>query len=163
MNEALKYKMVWLVRVLFILVCFFEFQNRIIPVSASPNILYQNHHTGISEIYTYDKIESSVSLEDDSTVGLSRVLSKNKLGADGEVLGAVASVAAKGAPNVAKQAKSWLGKDYKVIANKAGDKIFMSKDGFRKMRFDIKKPSWRCSSHSFGNFQKWKVDRRYSR
>lgn len=40
--------------------------------------------------------------------------------------------------NVAKQAKNWLGKDYKVITNKAGDQIFMSKDGLRKIRFDIK-------------------------
>src|SRR5690554_6659551 len=42
--------------------------------------------------------------------------------------------------DVAKHAKSWLGKDYKVITNKAGDNIFMSKDGLRKMRFDIKNP-----------------------
>lgn len=38
----------------------------------------------------------------------------------------------------AKQAKTWLGKDCKVIANKAGDNIFISKDGLRKIRFDIK-------------------------
>ena len=46
----------------------------------------------------------------------------------------------KGVPSVAKQVKSWLGKDYKIITNKAGDNIFMSKDGLRKMRFDIKNP-----------------------
>ncbi len=35
-------------------------------------------------------------------------------------------------------AKSWLGEDATSITNKAGDEIFMSKDGLRKMRFDIK-------------------------
>jgi RHS repeat-associated protein len=47
-----------------------------------------------------------------------------------------------------KQAQSWLGKDYKVITNKAGDKIFISKDGLRKMRFDINKPYPHKNSHS---------------
>jgi hypothetical protein len=42
--------------------------------------------------------------------------------------------------DVAKQAKNWLGKDAKVITNKAGDNIFMSKDGLRKIRFDINNP-----------------------
>ncbi len=37
-----------------------------------------------------------------------------------------------------KSAKSWLGKGYKPITNKAGDKIFISKDGLRKMRIDFK-------------------------
>ena len=46
----------------------------------------------------------------------------------------------KAVNNVAQQAKSWLGKDYKVVTNKAGDNIFMSKDRLRKMRFDIKNP-----------------------
>lgn len=40
--------------------------------------------------------------------------------------------------NTSKQASEWLGKDFKTITNKAGDNIFMSKDGLRKMRFDIK-------------------------
>jgi len=34
-------------------------------------------------------------------------------------------------------AKRWLGKNYRVTTNRAGDKIFMSKDGLRKLRFDI--------------------------
>ena len=37
----------------------------------------------------------------------------------------------------AKSAVGWLGKEFKTITNKAGDKIFMSQDGLRKMRFDI--------------------------
>lgn len=75
MNEALKYKMVWLVRMFFILANYFVFQISIIPVSASLNIFAPDHHTGISEIYTYDEIESSVGAEDGHTAGLSRVLS----------------------------------------------------------------------------------------
>jgi hypothetical protein len=39
---------------------------------------------------------------------------------------------------VGKLAKSWLGEDATNITNKAGDEIFVSKDGLRKMRFDIK-------------------------
>ena len=38
----------------------------------------------------------------------------------------------------AEQAKSWLGDNYKTITNKNGDEIFISEDGLRKMRFDIK-------------------------
>ncbi len=38
---------------------------------------------------------------------------------------------------VGESAKQWLGKDYRVISNKADDIVFMSKDGLRKMRFDI--------------------------
>jgi hypothetical protein len=57
---------------------------------------------------------------------------------------AIGRVAVKGdtklVDNAAKQARQWLGKDYKVITNKAGDQIFMSKDGLRKIRFDIKNP-----------------------
>jgi len=40
--------------------------------------------------------------------------------------------------NVAKQIKDWLKNDYKIITNKRGDKIFMSKDRTKKVRFDIK-------------------------
>ena len=35
-------------------------------------------------------------------------------------------------------AESWLGKEAKGITNKAGDNIFISKDGLRKIRFDMK-------------------------
>lgn len=53
-------------------------------------------------------------------------------------IGRVAKTGGNLIDDVAKQAKSWLGRDYKVVTNKAGDNIFMSKDGLRKMRFDIK-------------------------
>ncbi len=46
--------------------------------------------------------------------------------------------AAGSVDDVATQARNWLGKDYRVITNRAGDNIFMSKDGLRKMRFDIR-------------------------
>jgi len=48
----------------------------------------------------------------------------------------------------ARQAQSWLGKDYKVITNKAGDKIFISRDGTRRIRFDINNPSPHKNPHS---------------
>ncbi len=37
-------------------------------------------------------------------------------------------------------AQSWLGKGYRTITNKAGDKIYISKDGTRKIRFDMNNP-----------------------
>ncbi len=42
--------------------------------------------------------------------------------------------------DAANEARSWLGNDYEVIKNKAGDDIFISKDGLRKIRFEIKNP-----------------------
>ena len=39
---------------------------------------------------------------------------------------------------VANSARGWLGRGYKVIRNKSGDYIFTSRDGLRKMRFDLK-------------------------
>ncbi len=55
------------------------------------------------------------------------------------------------APNkvsdLAKDMKSWLGEDAKVITNKAGDKIFLSKDGTKRIRFDINKPHPHNSPH----------------
>lgn len=38
----------------------------------------------------------------------------------------------------ANSAKKWLGPGYKKVTNKAGDLILMSKDGLRKIRFDLK-------------------------
>lgn len=63
-----------------------------------------------------------------------------KQGVKSLICRAGASAAKGGAKvgNVAKQVQKWLGKDYKTITNKAGDNIFMSKNGLRKMRFDIK-------------------------
>jgi hypothetical protein len=38
-------------------------------------------------------------------------------------------------------AKAWLGADCRAITNPSGDMVFMSKDGLRKFRFDIKNPN----------------------
>jgi hypothetical protein len=76
----------WFERLLFILISFVAFQSSIIPVSASPIIFGQDHHTGISEAHTYDEIENSVCIEVGLTDGLSRVLSGKGVGLDHEVL-----------------------------------------------------------------------------
>ena len=39
-----------------------------------------------------------------------------------------------------KSAREWLGEGARTITNKAGDLILVSKDGLRKMRFDINNP-----------------------
>lgn len=75
-----------------IAVLFYQF---IIPVSASPTILDQSYHTGVSEIYTNDEIESSIWTEAGFTYRLSRVLLKDKVGLSCKVLADVESVAAK--------------------------------------------------------------------
>jgi hypothetical protein len=42
--------------------------------------------------------------------------------------------------NAAIQAKEWLGDDYTIITNSSGGEVFISNDGLRRMRFDIKNP-----------------------
>ena len=39
--------------------------------------------------------------------------------------------------DIAQQTKEWLGSDARIITNKSGDKIFMSDDGTKRVRFDI--------------------------
>lgn len=49
--------------------------------------------------------------------------------------------------NMADDMVGWLGKDAKTITNKAGDKIFLSKDGTRRIRFDINQTTPHKSPH----------------
>lgn len=86
----------WFVNVLCVLTVLFTFQFTASSVSASLINFSQVHHIGSSETYTYDETENSISAEVDYTGRLRRVLSKGKVGSDGEVLGAVTSVAARG-------------------------------------------------------------------
>jgi hypothetical protein len=48
---------------------------------------------------------------------------------------------------LAKNIKDWLGKDAKVITNKSGDKVFISSDGTRRIRFDINNTSPHNNPH----------------
>jgi len=90
-------------RVVLLLIGFFVLESSITSVSAGPINFGQDHYTGISEIYTYDEIESSVRVE----VGiadrlLSRVLSVKVVWPDYEVLADAARVAAKASTNAFK-------------------------------------------------------------
>jgi len=76
----------WFAKILPILVSFFILQSNVIAVTSSPIFFEQVHHTGTSEIYTYDEIESSVFAEVGRTAGLSRVLSGKGVRPDHEVL-----------------------------------------------------------------------------
>ena len=49
--------------------------------------------------------------------------------------------------DLAKDIKGWLGNDAKVITNKNGDKIFMSSNGARRVRFDINNTSPHNNPH----------------
>ena len=44
--------------------------------------------------------------------------------------------------------KDWLGKDTKTITNLSGDKIFLSQDGLRRVRFDINRTYPHQSPHT---------------
>ncbi|MDN3505884.1 MAG: hypothetical protein P0S96_01490 [Simkaniaceae bacterium] len=46
-----------------------------------------------------------------------------------------------------KRVSSWLGKETKLIHNKAGDPVFLSEDGLRRVRFDFKRPHPHESPH----------------
>jgi hypothetical protein len=41
----------------------------------------------------------------------------------------------------------FLGKDARVITNQAGDRVFLSKDGLRRVRLDINNPSPHANPH----------------
>ena len=49
--------------------------------------------------------------------------------------------------DLAKDIKDWLGKDARVITNKNGDKVFMSGDGTKRIRFDINNTSPHNNPH----------------
>jgi hypothetical protein len=51
--------------------------------------------------------------------------------------------------SMARQAiENFLGPEARVITNSAGDKVFMSKDGLRRVRFDINRPAPHKSPHA---------------
>lgn len=116
--------------ILFFSMMLFGFNRQF--VSANPIILDQIYHTGTSEIFTYDEIESSVLSEVGLTGGLSRVLSKEKVGSDGEVLGAVASVAARGVSVIGPRAT------YREFAKKMGANFLNVTDDAWTMRKNVK-------------------------
>lgn len=94
----------------------------------------------INGFYTFEPEFKYVLLSDDN-LGLERVVILEDVVFELEKLqGLSLRREVSQIDNVAKQAKQWLGKDYKVFTNKAGDQIFMSKNGLRKMRFNIKNP-----------------------
>ena len=64
-----------------------------------------------------------------------------------------------GTNKVANDAKEWLGDDAQMVTNKSGDKIFLSGDGNRRIRFDINNPSPHENMHAhieYFNGNRWK-------
>ena len=56
-----------------------------------------------------------------------------------------------GTPEVdqlAKDIKDWIGEDGRVITNSSGDKVFISADGTRRVRFDINNPYPHANPHA---------------
>ncbi|CUI18115.1 conserved hypothetical protein (plasmid) [Candidatus Protochlamydia naegleriophila] len=46
-----------------------------------------------------------------------------------------------------EEINNWLGNDTKMIRNKAGDSVFLSKDETRRVRFDFNRPNPHNNSH----------------
>ena len=59
-----------------------------------------------------------------------------------------ASTTVKNASMISDDVIEWLGKDAKMITNSNGDKVFISADGKRRIRFDIKHPAQHQNPHS---------------
>ncbi|MBI4701017.1 MAG: hypothetical protein HY744_07640 [Deltaproteobacteria bacterium] len=64
------------------------------------------------------------------------------------VAAAKAKVCGTGVNQVTDAVRQWLGPNYRVITNKAGDKIFLSQDGLRKVRFDMLRTGAHLSPHA---------------
>jgi hypothetical protein len=47
-----------------------------------------------------------------------------------------------------RMADDWLGPNVRVITNRSGDKVFLSDDGLRRIRFDIRNPAPHTSPHA---------------
>lgn len=48
----------------------------------------------------------------------------------------------------ANMIKGWLGDDYIMFTNDSGDKVFLSADGTRRVRFDLNKPAPHNNPHA---------------
>lgn len=94
----------WILKLGVILLMFF--QIAVISVSASPIIFFQNNHTGILETYTCYEIASSICMEDESTIVLRRVLSKNEAELESEILVGESSVVARSITTVYRVRRS---------------------------------------------------------
>ena len=132
MKQFLRHKIDWFARLFFLLVGLFVFQSNVSAITGG------NFWDGAKQGATSGAV---------SGAGYG-VLKGHQQAKKVEVVEEVKiqkhhSDAARGSSkvlNASKQASKWLGKDFKTITNKAGDKIFMSKDGLKKMRLDIKNP-----------------------
>jgi RHS repeat-associated protein len=89
-------------------------------------------------------------------VGISAGLGAITFGASKVIKAAKAARAAKAAgsrtpslvDDTVKRADEWLGPDVRMITNGAGDKIFLSDDGLRRIRFDLRSPAPHASPHA---------------
>jgi len=59
-----------------------------------------------------------------------------------------AAPASPGVKGVGDDVTTFLGKDARVITNEAGDTVFLSKDGLRRVRFEFNDPSPHTSPHT---------------
>lgn len=109
-------------RMLFPIIAFFIFQTGIIPVSTSPIIFEQDHHTGISETYTYDENESSDRVKDDHNGRVNWGLSKTELGSESESMLLNVRVATKGSSTICN-IRQLSNTGLNVISNPSGQLI----------------------------------------
>ena len=83
--------------------------------------------------------------------GLGKVLDAIKRGIQGRksrVAGGSRGISTNSkVDKIAKQAREWLGDDVRLVTNKNGDKIFMSCDSTKRLRFDINNTSPHNNPH----------------
>jgi hypothetical protein len=68
------------------------------------------------------------------------VLKEGVAGAKVERIDKIIEGSSRNVQEAYSSAKAWLGEDCRMITKDAGDIILISKDGLRKLRFDIKNP-----------------------
>ena len=77
-----------------------------------------------------ERIKAFVGMGGDRVVGASKPISQNRV------------------VNLSREMREWLGEGARVITNRSGDKIFISQDGLRRIRFDLINPFPHTNPHA---------------
>ena len=91
----------------------------------------------------FNAVTSSISSATTAITGGASALASRVLGRSGSS----ASTSHSNVENIARGINEWLGDGTRMIINSSGDRIFISADGTRKVRFDINNTSPHSSVH----------------
>jgi RHS repeat-associated protein len=105
--------------------------------------------TGINALATAgDHIGNGRFLRGSGEAGVLLLGGKIAQAVGGTVAGLFRSRGADRIERVVAMAQEWLGDGAQVITNRAGDKIFLSENGTRRIRFDINRPHPHVNPHA---------------